>query len=244
MNNNISGSPAIFELNPYVQHKYQMHQLGLKAECPNGDIYRYAKLGADVATGLLLSAVLGDDNHHNVTLSAIAAVGATEVKPTVGATAVTAGMFNEGTLVFNDVAPEGHTYEIIGHTASAAGSEVITVKIAPDLKVAATASSQVSLFRNQWNAPTIQHIVTTRPVGVAIMAWDVSEAGYGWLKTKGIVSVLADATGTTKGYFGCISDQTDGAIGVVSDDDQEDRICQYLETGTAGEYNAVYMFID
>jgi hypothetical protein len=244
MNNNISGSPAIFELNPYVQHKYQMHQLGAKGECPNGDIYRYAHLGADVATGLLLTGVLGDDNHHNVTLSAIAAVGAVEVKPTVGATAVTAGMFNEGTLVFNDVAPEGHTYEIIGHTVSAAGSEVITVKIAPELKVAATAASQVSLHRNAFQYPIIQSVTTVTPCGVAIMAWDVSEASYGWVKSKGIVSVLADATGTTKGYLGCISDQTAGAIGVKSDMDIERAICQYLETGTAGEYNAVYLFID
>lgn len=233
----------MFELNPYVQHKYQAHPLGMKSEAANGDVYRYGNLGADVATGLLLTGVLGVANHHNKALSAAAVLGATEVFPTIGATAITAAMFVEGTLVFVDNTPEGQTYEIVGH-ATSAGSAAVSIKISPGLKVKATTASEVSLIRNQWQYPIIQSIVTVVPVGVAIVAWDVSEASYGWLKTRGVVSVLSDTGGLTIGYFGAISDQVAGAIGVVSDLDQERKICQALETGTATEYNSVYLFID
>lgn len=244
-NQKFSGPSAMFELNPYEQHKYQMHQLGAIAETPNGDKYRYAVLGADVHAGLLITSVLGDGAHHNCALSAAVAIGATEIKPTIGATAVTAAMFNEGTVVFNDVAPEGYSYEIIGHSVSAAGSEALTVKIAPSMRTAATVSSQVSLIRNPWNLPiATQHILTVRPCGVSHVAFDVSEAAYGWLKTRGVVSCLTDTTGVTIGLFGCIGDAADGTIGLISDADQEQPIAQFLETGTATEYNGVYLFID
>lgn len=245
MNQNFSAPAAMFELNPYEQHKYQMHNLGAKAQTPNGDIYRYALLGADVHAGLLLTSVLGDDNHHNCLLSATVAIGATEIKPTIGATAVTAGMFDEGTVVFNDMAPEGYSYEITGHSVSLAGTEVLTVKIAPAMKTVATVLSQVSLHRNAWNLPiATQHILTVQPCGVSHVAWDVSEAAYGWLKTRGVVSVLTDTTGVTKGVYGCQGDAADGTIGLFSDVDAERPICQFLETGTATEYNGVYLFID
>lgn len=239
----LSGAPAIFDLNPYEQSLYQQHQLGAKGIAPNGDIYRYTRLAADVSAGYLLTALAKEALHVNLVLSAAAVIGDKLVIPTVGATAVDANEYDEGTLVFNDVSPEGECYTITSHEANA-GSLATDVHISPGLKTAASVLSQVSLIRNPWNRPVVSQLIAERAAGVTIIDWDVSVAPYGWLKTRGMCALLADTTGWTKGYRLAISDQVDGAGGVSDAGATMVDIGQGIDTGTAGEFNAVYLTID
>lgn len=240
------GNAVIFEGNPYEEHSQQMHSLGAKLFGSNGDIYRYTKInsaGTDLIAGNLQVSLGRESNHINVALSAAAAVGATLVIPTVGATAVDANEYDEGTLVFNDVSPEGEWYFIKSHEANA-GSLATDVHIYPALKTAATTSSEVSLIRNPWNNPAKSQLIAEQPAGVAVQDWDVSVAGFGWLKTRGLASVLVDTAGITVGYKATISDQVDGAVGVLSDLDAEFEVGQMMATGTATEFNPIYLTID
>jgi hypothetical protein len=239
-----SGAPVIFEGNPYEEHTEQMHQLGAMAIAENGDTYRYTKAAAtDFTAGHLLVSLGREANHQNVALSAAAAIGDKLVIPTMGATAVDANEYDEGWLIFNDNSPEGECYKINRHEANA-GSLATDVYIEPALKTVATTGSEVELVRNPWNKPAISQLIAERPAGVAIQDWDVSVAEYGWLKTRGICSVLSDATGITVGYKATISNQTDGGVGLFSDVDGEPEVGWMMATGTATEFNAIYLTID
>ena len=90
----------------------------------------------------------------------------------------------------------------------------------------------------------MSQLIAERPAGVVVQDIDYSEKPYVWLKTRGMASVLADATGTTVGYKVTISDETDGAVGVYSDVDAEVVVGQAMETHTATEFGAVYLTID
>jgi hypothetical protein len=239
----ITGPIFIAEGDVYKQTNYQMHDLGALGIAENGDLYRYAKLAADVSAGYLLVSKGREANHQNVALSAAASVGDTKVIPTVGATAVDANEYDEGWLVFSDVSPEGEAYKIVSHEANA-GSLATDIYLDRPLLSAATTSSEVTLVRNPWNEPAVSQLIAERAAGVTTTDWDVSVANYGWLKTRGVHPCLTDTTGVTVGYVGSISDQVNGAIGVHSDDDAEVPICQAMQKGTAGEFNPYYFYID
>ena len=239
------GNAAIFEGNPYETHTDSRHQYGAKMFMANGDIYRYTKgASTDFVAGKLLVSKGREANHQNIALSAAASIGDTVVKPTVGATAVDANEYDQGYIIFNDVSPEGEWYMIKSHSTSAAGSEAVNVYISPALRTVATTSSEVELVRNPWNEPAISQLIAERACGIPVRDWDVSEAEFGWLKTRGIASVLVDTSGVTVGYKAVISDQVNGAVGVYSDVDAEVVVGQMMATGTATEYNSIYLTID
>ena len=242
----LSGAPQIFDLNPYATTSVQEHPLGTLAMARNGDLYRYAKINStasDLIAGNLQVSLGREGNHQNVALSAAAVVGDTLVIPTMGATAVDANEYDEGILVFNDVSPEGEIYTVTSHEANA-GSLATDVNIAPGLLTAATTSSEVSLVRNPWNNPAISQLIAERPAGVSIVDWDVSVANFGWLKTRGLASVLQDTTGITVGFKATISNETNGAVGLYSDVDAEFEVGQMMATGTATEFNPIWLTID
>ena len=242
----LTGPLFIAEGDPYKAHNAQMHPLGAVGFAENGDLYRYTKINSsatDLVAGKLAVSLGREANHQNVALSAAAAVGDKLVIPTMGATAVDANEYDEGWLVFSDVSPEGELYKITSHEANA-GSLATDINLERGLLTAATTSSEVTLVRNPWNNPAISQLIAERAAGVSIVDWDVSVAGYGWLKTRGVAACLTDTTGVTVGYIGAISNQVDGAIGVKSDMDDEMAICQAMQTGTATEFNPYYFFID
>ena len=246
-NHRLTGYAVLSGVDMYSQENTQMQPLGAVGIAENGDLYRYTRIistGTDLVAGKLMVSLGRESNHQNIALSAAAAVGSRSVEPTVGATAVDANEYDEGWLIFNDVSPEGEFYKILSHDTSAAGSEAITVNIERGLKTAATTSSEVELVRNPWNNPAVSQLIAERPAGVAVQDWDVSVANYGWLKTRGMAAVLVDTTGVTVGYKATISDEVDGAVGVYSDVDAEFEVGQMMATGTATEYNSIYLTID
>jgi len=241
-----SGNAVIFEGNPYEMHRYQRHQKGARLYASNGDIYRYTYAGSstDFVAGKLYAAQAKNTNHQNIALSAAASVGATKIIPTLGATAVDAHEYDEGFVVFNDNSPEGEWYQITHHEAANA-STACDIYISPALKTAATTSSEVTLVHNTWHIPAIGQLITNQAAGIPVQDWDVSNyERWGWLKTRGVASCLVDTTGITTGYVAAISDEVDGAVGVYSDVDAEVPVGQMIATGTAGEYNPIYLFID
>jgi hypothetical protein len=239
----IKGPIFLAEGDVYKQTSYKMHDYGAVGMAENGDLYRYARLAADVSAGYLLVSLGREANHQNVALSAAAAVGDTKVIPTVGATAVDANEYDEGWLIFNDVSPEGEAYKIVSHEANV-GSLATDINLDRPLLAAATTSSEVTLVRNPWNKPAVSQLIAERPAGVTMTDWDVSEACYGWLKTRGMASTLVDSTGATVGYKVTISDQTNGAVGLFSDVDGEPEVGWAMATHTATEFNPTYLTID
>ena len=239
----LTGAPAIFELNPYEEHTNQMHQLGALGIAGNGDCYRYTWLAADVSAGYLLTALAKEANHVNLTVASSNSIGDTSVVLDVGATAVDANEYVEGTLVFNDNSPEGEWYTITGHGTGT--SEEVTFNITPALKTATVVdSSQAGLFRNPWNRPVVSQLLTVPVAGVTVQDWDVSVSEYGWLKTRGYAAVLADSSNTTIGYSITVSNEDNGAVGAKASDSVEPIVGRAMDTGTDTEFNGVWLQID
>jgi len=240
----LTGGIVLTASDIYKNDVIRKHAIGACGQDKHGDLYRYAKLATtDGVAGKLHTSLGREANHQNLALSAAAAKGAYSVAPTVGATAVDADEYVGGYMCFSDVSPEGEWYRIVSHGASA-GSEAVTFYLERPLLTAATTSSEVALVRNVWNAPAISQLIAERPAGVCVIDVDVSVAPYTWLKTRGVQPVLMDTTGVTVGLKCTISDQVDGAAGLYSDVDAEFEIGQAMQTGTAGEFNPVYLTID
>jgi len=189
------GSRQIYALDVYNPASIAADGLqpGARGEDEYGDLYRLVKVGAsNITAGKLQVCPAPKTNHHNIAVSvAVTANGRNRiVTPTLGATAATLNEYAFGTLVFNDVSPEGETYRIYSHPAADA-SATLAIKLAPDspLKTSITTSSELTLTHNVWNGVVEAAVEERQPAGVPLV--DMTAAYYGWVKTRGDVSLLA-----------------------------------------------------
>jgi len=214
--------------------------LGAIGYTRDGRIYRYAKGGAaDIVAGNLLVNADAVTNHVNVAVYEAAALNATKVKVTLGATLATANQYADGYLQTHDGAGEGYTYQIRGHAAADA-SGVLEIDLIDPLAVALTTASEVSLYLNQWGGLVISATdQADAPAGIAGSAVDVSEKPYFWVQTGGVANAFADeayarGTGLTIGT---------GVAGQVEaiDATAEPQIGIALQAGVADEYSPILL---
>jgi len=219
----------------------QQHKLGTKAETADGRVFRYVKAGATaLVPGKLYDAPATAANHSNIAVASAAAIGATTVTVTLGATAATANQYSEGYLVVNDATGEGYTYQIKSHPAADASASLVLTLEDP-IKVALTTSSEVTLVHNQYNGVVI-HATTEVSISVGAAVQAVTATYYGWLQTRGVCSLLCNAT-TGIGLGVAASDTTNAGGGEISDGILTD-IGYQVAAGVATEYNPVFLNID
>ena len=190
----------------------QLQELGSVGRTSDGRRFVYAKAGGVLAPGKLAVAEAIAANHTNIAVYANAAIGATSVTVTLGATDATENQYAEGYLVAYDSTGAGINYKISGH-AAATGSTQLVIKLEEPLIVALTsAASKVSLVKH--TAKDVTHSTTIgTAVGVANVA--VASGSYAWLQTHGTCSVLSDGT-ATKGYGLIQSGSVAGAFAVAA----------------------------
>ena len=218
--------------------------LGTKAVTRDGRVYRYAKAGASALTvGTMNQQSATVANHTNQAVAVAAAVGATEVSVTLGATAATKDQYAEGYLLINDAAGEGIVYNVSGHAAiGSAGTGVIN--LAEPIKVALTTASEYTLIANPFKDVVIVPQAATssgNPAGVANVA--VTEAYFGWLQTGGVCAMLASSTPFTLGEeVSQSNNEVAGAGGIQIATAPNYGVAMQL--GVATEYQTVYLTID
>ena len=220
----------------------QQHSLGTKVETPDGRIFRYCKTGATaLVPGKLYDGPANVGNHTNIAVASAAAIGATSVTVTLGATAATANQYADGLLVVNDATGEGYTYRIKSNPAADA-SATLTLTLDDPIAVALVAStSEVTLLPNQYNGVIIHATTETGvPVGVAVKA--ITATYYGWIQTRGAVGVLCDASISELGSEVAASASTAGSVTVGTG--ALASIGYMLATGVSTEYNPIFLTID
>jgi hypothetical protein len=188
----------------------KLHELGSICETPDGRVYRYSQAGAvDLAAGKLNNTVAKVANHTNNAVAAAAAVGARSVSVTLaGATATTAGQYDDGFLVVNDTVGAGSAYRIAG-TPVIAASGTGSIFLEEGIATALTTSSKVSLVPN----PFAGSIVTAAAAALFCNGTNnvaVTAANYYWSQTGGIASVLSDGI-ITKAAGALVSASVNGA---------------------------------
>lgn len=241
----MSTQAHVADFNPYKTSTVPNHQPGTKYELPNGDIYRYAYVGASgITAGKIQVCPAPKTNHHNVTASSASAIGAKTITVTLGATAAVANEYAGGYIVANDNAPEGVVYEIASHPAAdSSGTLEVTLKY--PLVEAVTTSSQFELIHNPWNGVVEAAVEERKPTGVPLV--DASANTYVWLKTRGVASVLS-GDGANVGEE--LVQHASTAGGSDADSTTYGTGFAYYKIGkakvasTTGEFNAVELTID
>jgi hypothetical protein len=238
----LTTGPQAISQGLYEESSVQMMDLGAKVVENDGSEYRYVKAGAlALVAGRLYDGSATVANHTNINVQAAAVAGATSVSVTLGATAATANQYADGWMIVNDFDGEGFTYRIVSH-ASNAGSGTLVLTLDPETPIvtAFTTNSQVTLIANQYNGVVIHaQSETGIPVGVAMK--QITALYYGWIKTRGVVSVLSDGSPAAIGQGVSASTTTDGCVtlgtGALS------PVGYALAQGVSTEENPVFLTI-
>ena len=186
--------------------------LGARGETADGRVFRYVKNGSGAAliAGNLVQAPAEITNHQDLTPTA-AAVGATEVTVTLGATAATVGMYTGGYLIVTADTGAGYQYEIATNAAAIGGATCVITLVDPLIE-AIDATSNIDLVACPYNGVIILAATpTSTALGVAVS--DIPASHYGWIQTGGNAVLKNDAAGgVTVGNNVCGSNAVAGAI--------------------------------
>ncbi len=236
----LTSLPQIHDFDPMKSSATNMHPLGTLVVADDGRKYRFAKNGATaLVAGHVLQGPAIIANHQNVAVQAVAAIGATSVSVTLGATASAANQYAEGYLIISDATGEGHTYKVKDH-AAVASSGVITVNLFDPIKVALTTSSEVCFIANPWNG-VIDYPTTSTQTVAGIAPFAVAIDQYFWAQTGGVTSLLAAGTiGVMTGVAVPGSVAGGGTVMAAT----LSQIGYALQAGVDTEYRAVFLTID
>lgn len=192
----------------------QKEALGSLTEDRNGSVYVYGKAGAsNLGAGKLSVAEAIVADHTTMSVQAAAAIGATQIKVSLGATAVTADQYTDGFVNISDGTGKGIMYQIASHGAAAL-STTLTLNLYDPLTVALVATtSKASLVKNS-SKDVVESTTISKAVGVPNVA--VTAAYFAWLQKTGDASVLADGA-TTKGNNVIQSGSTAGSVKAFTD---------------------------
>lgn len=175
------------------QSSTQLESLGLRVKDEFGVEYAYSRAGGTaLAAGKATQAVAATANHANIAVATAAAIGATKVQVTLGATAATLNQYKDGQLVVNDATGEGHAYRIKGNPAADASGS-LWVDLEDAIRVALVAgTSQVTLYPNKFSGNVVSTTEENECTGVAPIV--VTADYYYWSVVKGDVPCLIDGT--------------------------------------------------
>lgn len=204
-----------------------------------------------IAAGKLVQAPPIEANHQNLAVTAYSPASSTvpytTITVTLGATAATVNQYAGGYLVVNDNNGEGQTLKIASHP-SAALSTSLVITLEDTAVTAITTASEVSLLPNLYVGVVINPTTATNtPIGATLYAIGASSAVpavagttnvFGFIQTKGPMSLLADGT-IGVGLGAMPSTGTAGAVAVA--DATGARVARALQAGVSTEYRMVYV---
>jgi hypothetical protein len=177
----------------FEQSSVQLHVLGTLGIDKYGDRYRYVQAGAAaLVTGNLIQEAAEDTQFRSMVVAAAAAIGEDTISVTLGSTAVTANMFDEGQLWVESSTGIGQQFRIKRHGV-ASGAAACSFTLDRPLKIALTTSSNVSVRKSAYDG-VIQFPTTPTGGAVGVSLQAMTEAYFGWIKSGGDCPVLFDTT--------------------------------------------------
>lgn len=236
---------ACFDPQKETSNAARAGNLGDYKDTPDGKRFRLISngTGAALAPGKLVSPCNPVANHSDCAVASAAAIGATSVTITLGATAATKNQYAGGDLLIRDDAGEANLYEIESHEAAdASASLVVYLKAAAGIRTALTTSTTVSLRYNKFQAVQVSPAdAADSVIGVVVKADSItvstaSATYYGWAQTRGPCMVLNNG-GTTVGEL-AVPGAVAGSVktGAAATDKV---VGEVMESGTDTEYSLV-----
>ena len=256
----LTGSVQIFGQDVFTDSTIQQHRLGELGHTADGRKFRYVSVepSATTVTGQTAGVTLVSGNviqssaqvaNHLARTPVAAAIGATTITISLGATAAFVNQYAGGYAIISTGPGNGYAYEIKSHPLAASSAAALVLTLVDSVKVALTTSSRVDLQRNPY-ASVIQAPVTTATgaaVGVALHPIPAATTGgatgqtYGWIQTCGPAAVLIDGTPAV-GAMVVATGAAAGAATIFSSTLQV--IGKMMTTGVDTKNNAVFLQID
>lgn len=206
----VESEKKVFAQSLFDESSTAKERVGTIRTLDDGRVFVYAEAaGVALVAGNLLQSAAPVANHLNIAVAAAAAVDATEVTVTLGATLAAANDYQDGFLHVNDAVGEGHLYKIKSHPAAASAASLV-IQLYDKIRVALTTASEVTLTKHPCKdviqCPTT---LTSTPIGVAPMV--ITADNFFWMQVKGPAAVLTDGT-VVVGETVVASNGTAGAV--------------------------------
>lgn len=234
---------------PFSSDATQRHPLGMLATTGAGKDcrkFRYVKAGAAaLVVGNMIQAPAQITDADQIAVQAAAAIGATAISVTTGATnAIVANQYAEGFAIITVTPGLGYMYKIGSHPAAATGATlVLTLGDGETVQVALTTASKVTLVPNPYGGVIQSPITTLTGAVIGSAIYPIAASEYGWIQSGGPAGVLIAGTpgvglavvvpGTAAG---CVV--VDGAAAATP------VVGWMMVTGVDGKVQPVYLIID
>ena len=188
------------------------HPLGAVGMTPDGRCFRWAFAGEAIGAGQLVMQKGAVANHDmDLATAAAAAVGATTITVTLGATAATEDQYADGAIYINDGAGEGHLYAIRSHPAADASASLVVTLHETVREALTTGTSLSGLIENDYKDVEIYDADDIDGPALGVAPAEVANDEYFWLQTSGRAAVLIQGT-VVNGDAVEASQTTDGAV--------------------------------
>jgi len=188
------------------------HPLGAVDMTPDGRCFRWAFAGEAIGAGQLVMQKGAVANHDmDLATAAAAAVGATTITVTLGATAATEDQYEDGAIYINDGAGEGHLYAIRSHPAADASASLVVTLHETVREALTTGTSLSGLIENDYKDVEIYDADDIDGPALGVAPAEVANDEYFWLQTSGRAAVLIQGT-VVNGDAVEASQTTDGAV--------------------------------
>lgn len=182
---------------PYETGPKQLHDVGQRAETPNGDLYRYVKMGSTIGVAnKLYQGPVAVANWNSVAHTVALAVGDTEISFTDGGTALAEGEAEGGYIIPELGTDLGHIYRVKSNLATASNETVCQLEDGVTVQNAvATGGSRVLTFiKNPYIDILIHPATTPTALVVGVPRVIIAVAGFGWVQRRGVTSILSSGT--------------------------------------------------
>lgn len=194
MANGLTGHTQAFGQPLFVSASSPVTNVGTEAITADGRHFRYVQAGATATVAGSMYQTAAELVNHDHLTPAAAAIGATEITVTLGATAVTENQYAGGLLVVDSAPGEGYSYFITGHPAADASATCVFTIDKPGVVVALTTASEVTLTPSPYSKIIVAPATTLTGAVVGVAPYIITASEYGWIQTKGPCGVLVAGT--------------------------------------------------
>jgi hypothetical protein len=238
----LSGDPQAAGQPLYTSSATQYHALGERLVTPDGRVFRYAKAGAsDLVAGNWIQSPAQVANHQNISVAA-AAIGATSITVTLGATLASLNQYAGGQAVVTITPGLGQAINIQGHPAAASAATLVLTLSEP-LRVALTTDTRIDLIPNPYNGVIQTPVTTLTGVCVGVATYIIAATEYGWLQRSGPAGALIAGTPAV-GLAIVVPGTAAGAAVIDGAASATPVVGTMLSTGGDGECNGVMVALE
>lgn len=227
----------------YKLSSTKLMRLGQQGATRDGRLFRYGLAGAvTLAPGKINQVPAVVPNHQNIAVQTATVVGDSVINVTLGATATTAGQYDDGYVIGYDASGVGQTLQIQG-TPVIALSTSGALSLFDPIAIAQTTSGKVNLELNPWSGGLVYATGATTEFCVGVTNISLTAANYGWFQTRGTAAVLGNGS-ITKGSGVIPGQTTAGSVDIEAAGTLTQRVGLQIQTGTSTKYNTTYLTID